>query len=64
MAQLTAASANLRVFNEDKRSVFSVANVSPTVNANTVAGFVDAVETLYNDGSCDARIIVVMKLER
>jgi hypothetical protein len=52
------------MFNEDKRSVFSVANVLPTVSVDTVAGFVSAVEKLYNNGSCNARISIVMNLKR
>ena len=35
MAESAAASANLRLTNEDRRSVFSVGNVSTTVTAET-----------------------------
>ena len=62
MAELVAASANLLLTNEDRRSVFS--NVSPTVTAETAANFVDAVEKIYNNGDCNARISIVLNLKR
>ena len=64
MPELVTASANLRVTNDERRSVFSVATVSPTVTAATLANFVDAVETLYNNGQCAARLNVTMDLVR
>ena len=64
MPELTAASAILRITNEDGKRIFSVNKVSPTVSATTAAGFVDAVEKLYNNGECDARLSVVMDLAR
>jgi hypothetical protein len=64
MAELVAASATLRLTNEDRRSVFSVANVSPNVSAETAAGFVNAVEKIYNNGTCSARIGIVLNLKR
>jgi len=64
MATLTSASGSLRVTNEGKRSIFSVSGVSPNVSADTVAEFVSAVEKLHNDGSCDARISIVLNLQR
>ena len=64
MAQLVAASANLRLTNEDRRSVFSVNNVSPNVTAEDAAGFVSAVEKLYNNGQCSARVSIVLNLKR
>ena len=63
MPELTAASASLRITNEDKRSVFSVTNISPTVSAATAAGFVGAVEKLYNN-VCNAKINIVLILNR
>jgi hypothetical protein len=54
--ELTAASAILRIVNEDGRSVFSANKVSPPVSTATAAGFVDAVEKLYNDGQCEAKL--------
>jgi hypothetical protein len=56
MAELVAASANLRLVNAERKSVMSVGNVSPTVLAETAAGFVDAIEKLYNNGQCTARV--------
>ena len=64
MAELITTAANLRVTNAERRSVFSVAGVSPTVSAQVLAGFVDAVETLYNGGRCDAKFSVAMELKR
>jgi hypothetical protein len=64
MAEFTTASANLRIVNDDGRSVFSAANVSPTVSADTASGFVGAVEKLHNNGSCSARLNIVLNLKR
>jgi len=64
MAEFVTTSANLRVTNAERRSVFSVAGVEPTISAQTLAGFVDAVETLYNTGPCAARLGIAMILER
>ena len=64
MASLQAVSANLRLTNEDRRVVFSVNNVSPTVSAEAATGFVNAVEKLYNTGDCSARVSIVMNLVR
>ena len=64
MAELIAASANLRLTNEDGRSVFSANNVSSTVTAAKAAAFVDAVEKLYNNGQCAAKVNIVLNLKR
>jgi hypothetical protein len=64
MASLVAASATLRLTNEERRSVFSVGNVSPTVTAEVAEGFVNAVEKLYNNGQCTARVSIVLDLNR
>ena len=56
MAELTAASASIRLTNEEGRSICFVNNVLPTVTAETAAAFVDAIETLYNNGECAARM--------
>ena len=64
MPELKAVSAILRIKNEDGRSVFSVNNVLPSVSAATAAGFVDAVEKLYNDGQCDANVNIVLNLSQ
>jgi len=64
MANLVAASANIRLINAERQSICSVSNVSPTVSADTAVAFVNAVETLYNGGPCTARLSVVMDIER
>ena len=64
MANLVAASANIRLVNEDRKSICSVSNVSPTVSAQTAANFVDAIEKIYNNGTCTARMSVVMDIVR
>ena len=64
MAALTTASANIRMANEAGRSICSVNNVSPTVSAETAAGFVTAIETLYNNGMCTARLNIVHDITR
>ena len=47
MPELRTASATLRLTNEERRSVFSVGNVSPSVSAETAAGFVNAVKKKF-----------------
>lgn len=64
MAELVASSAGLRIINEDKRGVFSVTNISPAASAEKVAGFVSAVEKLYNNGPCSASINISLRLVR
>jgi hypothetical protein len=64
MPELVASFGNLRLTNEEGKSVFSVSNVSPTVSAETAAGFVDAVEKIYNNGQCTARVSIIMNLKR
>ena len=64
MPELRPASATLRLTNEERRSVFSVGNVSPSVSAETAAGFVNAVEKIYNNGTCAARISISLDLKR
>ena len=56
MASFTKVSANIRIVNEDRRSVCSVNNVNPSVSAQTAAAFVDALKTIYNNGDCIARL--------
>jgi len=64
MPEFITAFATMRLTNKERKSIFSVTNVSPTVSAETTAGFVDAVETIYNNGPCTARMSIVMDLER
>jgi hypothetical protein len=63
MANLERVSANIRITNEDRRSVCSINNVSPTVEAQTAVNFVNAIKTLYNNGQCSARMNVVYNIE-
>jgi len=63
MPEFVTAFASMRLRNEEGKSVFSVTNVSPTVTAETAAAFVGAVETIYNNGPCTARLNIVRDLE-
>ena len=56
MASFDKISANIRIVNDDRRSVCSINNVNPTVSAQTAAAFVDALKTIYNNGECSARL--------
>jgi len=56
MAELNVITANIRITNEARRSVCSVNNVSPSVTAETAVAFVEAIETLYNNGACAGRM--------
>jgi len=58
MAQLKPTAAGIRFTNEDGRSICFVRNVSHSVTADTAAAFANAIETLYNNGHCDARLNV------
>jgi len=62
MANFVVASASIRLTNEDGRSICSVSNVSPIVTAETAVAFVNAVETIYNNGPCTARMSVAMDI--
>ena len=64
MVYLNATSANIRLMSDDGVSVCSINNIAPNVTAETVAGFVNAIERIYNNGSCAARISVVYDLHR
>ena len=64
MAELKAVSANMRLTNYERKSIFSVSNVSPTVDAQTAANFVTAVEKIYNNGPCTARMSLVLDIVR
>ena len=63
MAALAPVSATMRISNEKER-ICSVLNVSPTVAPQTAANFVDAIERIYNNGDCTARISIVLDVER
>ena len=64
MAELKAASATLRMTNDERKSVFSATGISPTISAQTAANFVDAIEKIYNNGTCTARVNFVMDIVR
>ena len=58
MASIDVIGANIRLTNEENRSVCLINNVSPNVSANTAAAFVSAIEKIYNNGPCTARMNV------
>ena len=62
MAELIPVSANIRLTNEDRRSICFVSNVSPSVTADTAAGFVDAITRLYNRGPCNSRMNIAVDI--
>jgi len=63
MASFNAVSASLRISNEKER-ICSVLGVAYNVPAQRAANFVDAIETIYNNGDCTARLSITMDLER
>ena len=64
MAELKAINANLRLLNEESKSVCFINNISPDVEASKAAAFTNAIETIYNNGECSARMSIVYQLER
>ena len=58
MAKFIETTANIRLMNEDKKSVCLLNNVLPNVSADTAMAFVSAIETLYNSGPCKAQLRV------
>jgi len=62
MAGFTNASANIRLINDDRRSVCSINNVNPGVSAQTAAAFVGALKTIYNNGECTARLNISQEI--
>ena len=58
MAEFRLRTASIRITSESGKVVCSVGNVLPTVEAEKAAGFVNAIETIYNDGPCDSRMNV------
>jgi len=64
MANFVTVSAGIRLTNEEGKSVCSIARVSPAVTADTAAAFVSAIETIYNNGTCTARMSVTMDIAR
>ena len=63
MPQFDPVSAVMRIFNEKER-ICSVLGVAYDVTAQTAANFVDAIETIYNNGDCTARLSITMDLIR
>ena len=64
MPNLTVTTANIRLTNEDKKVVCSMNNISPSVTADTAAAFADAIEKLYNNGPCTARMSIAYDIVR
>ena len=64
MANFNTTSASIRLTNEERKSICSVSNVSPTVTADTAAAFVSAIEKIYNNGTCTARMSIAMDIVR
>jgi len=63
MAQFNPVSAAIRISSE-KECICSVLGVAHDVSAQTAANFVSAIETIYNNGDCTARLTIVSDLER
>ncbi len=64
MAELVTKTANIRIVGADKKSACAVSGVLPTVTAEKAAGFVSAVETLRNNGTCTATLRVTIDIVR
>jgi len=64
MANFNTTSASIRLTNEERKSICSVGNVSPTVTADTAAAFVSAIEKIYNNGTCTARMSIAIDIVR
>jgi len=62
MANFVTAFAGIRLSNEEGKSICSISRVSPTVTADTAVAFVNAIETIYNNGACTARMSVTMDI--
>ncbi|MCL2190069.1 MAG: hypothetical protein FWB87_15050 [Defluviitaleaceae bacterium] len=63
MAALKPVSANMRISNEKER-ICSVLNVAHDVAPQVAANFVDAIEKIYNNGACTARLSITLDVER
>ena len=64
MAQLSPISASMRISNEEKTRICSVLNMAHNATPQAVANFVTAIETLYNNGPCTARMNIALEVER
>jgi len=63
MANFVNATAVLRIFSEQNRSICSISGVNPNVSASVAAGFVAGIRTMYNRGPVRARIHIVSDIE-
>jgi len=64
MANFITANANIRLSNYDGKSICSVSGINPAITADTAASFVDAIEKIYNNGQCAARMSIFMNINR
>ena len=64
MANFITANAGIRITNAEGKRICSALNVAPTVTADTAAAFISAIETIYNNGPCTARLSLAMDIER
>jgi len=64
MTTLNRISASMRIMNDDKKRICSVLGMAHDVEAATVGNFVDAIETLYNNGACTARMNIALEVVR
>ena len=64
MANFNTISALIRVTDEDNKVVCSLSGVNPAVQPAIAAGFVSAIETLYNKGECTARLNITSDIAR
>ena len=56
MASFANASARIRIANDNKKNICAFGNINPTVNADTATAFVRAIEKVYNNGTCNAKL--------
>ncbi|MCL2357198.1 MAG: hypothetical protein FWC70_08585 [Defluviitaleaceae bacterium] len=59
MANIVTASASLRIRSANNRAVCTISGVNPNMSAADAAGFVAAIQTMYNRDVVTARIHVV-----
>jgi len=63
MANFVNATAVLRIFSEQNRSVCSISGVNPNMVASDAAGFIAGIRAMYNRGPVRARIHIVSEIE-
>jgi hypothetical protein len=64
VANIVHASSVVRIAGKDGRSVCSITGVNPDMPPVDAAGFVDAIEVLYNSGAVTARISSMSNIVR